>query len=93
MPHFQLITDNVRWGGESNYFVASRNEVRTSPIIYKWQQYFLIFLVNKMFIVPSGWLERNGHSGLDFFGASHHNFARVQLTSMLIQIMEKFLGP
>lgn len=28
----------------------------------------------------------------EFFGASYHNFARVQLTSMLIQMMEIFLG-
>lgn len=67
--------------------------VRTLPVIYKWQQYLLIFSVNRMLIVPLSSLEGNGHSGLDFFGASHHNFARVQLIPMLIQMMEKFLGP
>lgn len=52
MSHFHLITDNARWEGESNYFFASRNRVRTLPV-YKWQQYLLAFSVNKMSIVLS----------------------------------------
>lgn len=92
MSHFQLITDNVRWKVKAIISLLPEI-VRTLPVIYKWQQYLLIFSVNKMLIVPSSCLEGNGHSGLDCFGASHHNFARVQLTPMLIQMMEKFLGP
>lgn len=35
MSHFQLITDNARWEGESNYFFASRNR-EIEPELYQY---------------------------------------------------------